>query len=105
VLTNASSSSISELTRKSGKSKNEAGDPIRLTSKLLAVVSDPFDQGAVYVAEAAGTVKRIVLEVSFDHREEVRVQRLNITLDKNNVPHSPRTNNDTIAIHVPHHPP
>jgi hypothetical protein len=56
--------SISESTRKSGKSKNEAGDPIRLQSKLLAVIADPFDKGAVYVAEAAGTVKRIVLAVS-----------------------------------------
>jgi WD40 repeat protein len=32
-----------------------------MPSKLLAVIEDPFSTNAVYVAEAAGTVKRVVL--------------------------------------------
>jgi hypothetical protein len=34
-----------------------------LPSKILAVTSDPEDAGQIYIAEAAGTVKRIKLEV------------------------------------------
>jgi hypothetical protein len=33
---------------------------------LLAVTPDPFDGRAVYVAEAAGEVRRVVLEVSLE---------------------------------------
>jgi len=51
--------------RKAAKAKNKLGRPIKLSSKLLAVTPDPFDERAVYVAEAAGEVRRVVLEVSF----------------------------------------
>jgi hypothetical protein len=34
-----------------------------LPSKILAVAEDPEDAGQIYIAEAAGTVKRIKLEV------------------------------------------
>jgi hypothetical protein len=50
--------------RKAAKAKNKLGHPIKLSSKLLAVTADPFDERAVYVAEAAGEVRRVVLEVS-----------------------------------------
>lgn len=50
--------------RKAAKAKNKLGRPIKLSSKLLAVTADPFDERAVYVAEAAGEVRRVVLEVS-----------------------------------------
>ncbi|KAF2672303.1 WD40 repeat-like protein [Microthyrium microscopicum] len=53
---------ISESSRKAQKSKNQAGSPIKLPSKLLGVISDPFNENAIYVAEAAGTIKRIGLE-------------------------------------------
>ncbi|KAH7046655.1 WD domain-containing protein [Macrophomina phaseolina] len=58
------SSSLSESERKAKKSKNKLGDPIKLGSKLLAVAADPEDNDRVYVAEAAGNVKRIALETS-----------------------------------------
>jgi hypothetical protein len=51
--------------RKANKAQNKLGRPIKLSSKLLAVTADPFDERAVYVAEAAGEVRRVVLEVSF----------------------------------------
>ncbi|KAF2491572.1 WD40 repeat-like protein [Lophium mytilinum] len=54
--------SIDEGTRKASKSKNKKGNPIKLTSKLLAIIPDLDNEGAVYVAEAAGVVRRIVLE-------------------------------------------
>jgi hypothetical protein len=57
------SDSIASSERKAAKAKNKHGNPIKLPSKILAVANDPFNEGAVYVAEAAGTVKRIVLEV------------------------------------------
>lgn len=50
--------------RKKGKSLNKYGKPIKLPSKLLAAHVDPFNHGAVYVAEGAGTIKRVILEVS-----------------------------------------
>ncbi|GME27830.1 WD repeat containing protein [Neofusicoccum parvum] len=53
------SSALSESARKAEKSKNTAGDPIKLSSKLLAVAADPLDDGAVYVAEAAGNTHEI----------------------------------------------
>jgi len=36
---------------------------VKLPSKILAVAADPHDHASVYVAEAAGTVKRINPEV------------------------------------------
>jgi len=58
-----SSAALSEISRKAAKSKNSFGNPIRLPSKILAVIADPDDAGRVFVAEAAGTVRRVVLEV------------------------------------------
>lgn len=57
------SESLATTERKAKKAKNKHGDPIKLPSKILAVENDPFDDGAIYIAEAAGEVKRIVLEV------------------------------------------
>ena len=49
--------------RKATKAKNKRGDPINLPSKILASQVDPLTNDAVYVAEAAGEVRRIGLEV------------------------------------------
>ncbi|PVI03938.1 WD40 repeat-like protein [Periconia macrospinosa] len=56
-------SALNETARKAAKSKNTKGGPIKLSSKLLAAAVDP-QHGAtqIYVAEAAGCVKRIMLE-------------------------------------------
>jgi hypothetical protein len=56
--------SIAERDRKKLKSTNKKGDPIKLDSKILAVVADPNNEGIVFVAEAAGRVTRIDLNVS-----------------------------------------
>jgi hypothetical protein len=58
-----SSAALDEAARKARKAKNKLGNPIKLPSKILAIAADPRDSGAVYVAEAAGTVKKIILEV------------------------------------------
>ncbi len=60
---NQCSTSIEEINRKAIKSKNTHGAPVRLQSKILAVIGDPTDDGRIYVAESAGTVRRVVLEV------------------------------------------
>ena len=52
-----------ERKRREVKAKNEHGRPIRLQSKILAVIADPRDLGAIYVAQSNGTAKRIKLEV------------------------------------------
>jgi hypothetical protein len=49
--------------RKAAKSKNTHGDPIKLTSKILAAVPDPHHPNAVYVAEAVGEIRRVQLDV------------------------------------------
>ncbi|ORY01501.1 WD repeat protein [Clohesyomyces aquaticus] len=55
-------SAITEAARKAEKSKNSKGSPIKRPSKILAVATDPENAGQIYIAEAAGTVKRIALE-------------------------------------------
>ncbi|KAJ9630756.1 hypothetical protein H2203_001280 [Taxawa tesnikishii (nom. ined.)] len=54
--------SLATKERKTAKSKNKNGNPIALPSKILAIHADPFDDGAVFVAEAAGTARRVVLD-------------------------------------------
>ncbi|CAK1361247.1 putative WD repeat-containing protein [Cercospora beticola] len=53
---------IATSERKAAKSKNKHGDPIKLSSKILAAIADPFNENAIYVAEAGGEVKRVDLE-------------------------------------------
>lgn len=56
--------SLSETSRRAAKSHNTQGNPIRLPSKILAVIADPASSSpAVYVAESAGNAKRVSLDV------------------------------------------
>ncbi|KAL8670341.1 MAG: hypothetical protein Q9168_005115 [Polycauliona sp. 1 TL-2023] len=56
--------SLAEIERKSLKSKNKNGNPIRLPSKILAVIADPQrPYEAVFVAESAGNVRRVAVDV------------------------------------------
>ncbi|KAF2128908.1 WD domain-containing protein [Dothidotthia symphoricarpi CBS 119687] len=55
-------SALNETARKATKAKNTKGNPFKLPSKILAITADPRDDGHVYIAEAAGNVKRIHLE-------------------------------------------
>lgn len=56
--------SLSEAARKKTKSTNNAGNPIHLNSKLLAAIANDEDGGrSIFLAEAAGTVRRVELEV------------------------------------------
>ena len=57
------SDALASNERKAAKAKNKHGNPLKLSSKILAAIGDPTDDGAVYVAEAAGEVKRVALEV------------------------------------------
>lgn len=61
------SSALNESARKASKSQNTKGNPVKLPSKILAVAADPQDEGQIYVAEAAGNVKRLNLEVGQLH--------------------------------------
>ncbi|KAJ8106643.1 hypothetical protein OPT61_g9402 [Boeremia exigua] len=55
-------SALNETARKAAKSKNDKGSPFKLPSKILAVVPDPQDANQIYIAEAAGNVKRLNIE-------------------------------------------
>lgn len=57
------SDALATTERKAAKAKNTRGDPIKLPSKILAVQTDPNNAGAIYVTEAAGEVKRVILDV------------------------------------------
>ncbi|KAI4654952.1 uncharacterized protein J4E78_007131 [Alternaria triticimaculans] len=57
-------SSLEETARKAAKSKNTKGNPLKLPSKILALTADPHDENNIYVAEAAGNVKRINIETN-----------------------------------------
>ncbi|KAF1844955.1 WD domain-containing protein [Cucurbitaria berberidis CBS 394.84] len=56
-------SALEQIARKAAKSNNTNGNPIKLPSKILAIIADPQDDNQIYVAEAAGCVKRINIEV------------------------------------------
>ena len=57
------SESLATSERKAAKSKNTHGSPIKLPSKILAAHADPRSEGAIYVAEAAGEIKRVNTDV------------------------------------------
>lgn len=57
------SDAIATSERKAAKAKNKRGDPIKLSSKILAVEADPSRQDVLYAAEAAGEVKRVNMDV------------------------------------------
>lgn len=53
--------SLAATERKTAKAKNKHGKPIKLSSKVLAVI--PASTASVLVAEAAGDVKKVALDV------------------------------------------
>ncbi|KAF2736834.1 WD40 repeat-like protein [Polyplosphaeria fusca] len=55
-------SALNESARKASKSQNTKGNPIKLPSKILAVLADPENASQIYIAEAAGNVKKINIE-------------------------------------------
>ena len=67
------SHSVTETRRKALKSNNKNGNPIRLPSKVLALITDPQDAGAVYVAESGGTARRLVLDVGKASSTKIRM--------------------------------
>ena len=55
--------SESTRARRAAKSGNKNGNPIVLQSKILNAIRDPFSSGVIYVAESAGCVRRVDIEV------------------------------------------
>ncbi|KAK6955365.1 hypothetical protein Daesc_003000 [Daldinia eschscholtzii] len=45
--------------RRAAKAGNKNGNPIALKSKLLAAISDPTNPSSVFIAESAGSVRRV----------------------------------------------
>ena len=57
------SDALATSERKAAKSKSKRGNPIKIPSKILAACLDPTAESTVYVAEAAGEVKRVNVQV------------------------------------------
>jgi hypothetical protein len=55
--------SESTRARRAAKSGNKNGNPIVLKSKILSVIPDPFSPTCIYVAESAGCVRKVNVEV------------------------------------------
>lgn len=55
--------------RRAAKSGNKNGNPIILQSKILSVILDPFSSSCIYVAESAGCVRRVDIEVVEGHKD------------------------------------
>lgn len=49
--------------RRAAKSGNKNGNPIKLQSKILDVVVDPLSTDCLYVAESAGCIRKINIDV------------------------------------------
>ena len=60
------SDSLATSERRAAKAKNKYGHPIKLPSKLLAAVASHERRDEVIVAEAAGAVKCVNVEVCKD---------------------------------------
>ncbi|KAI9727022.1 MAG: hypothetical protein M1834_008548 [Cirrosporium novae-zelandiae] len=55
-------SSLETANRKKAKSGNKNGDPIKLRSKILALLPDPLDSQSVYVAESVGDIEKLNIQ-------------------------------------------
>lgn len=49
--------------RRVAKSGNKNGNPIVLQSKILSAIADPFSTSCIYIAESAGCVRKVDIEV------------------------------------------
>lgn len=52
------SESLDTIKRRTAKKSNKHGDPVILESKVLSILAD-HENGAVFVAEAAGNIQKI----------------------------------------------
>lgn len=57
------SEALETIKRKEAKAANKHGKPVSLPSKILAVHADQQGDDKIFVAEAAGCVKRVTLDV------------------------------------------
>jgi hypothetical protein len=55
--------SESTRARRAAKSGNKHGNPIILQSKILNAIPDPFSSACIYIAESAGCVRKVNVEV------------------------------------------
>ena len=63
--------------RKAAKAGNKNGNPIILQSKILNAISDPFSSSCIYIAESAGCVRRVNVEVGMNFH--VRSREMGLT--------------------------
>lgn len=63
--------------RRAAKSGNKNGDPIKLTSKILDVAVDPLSPACLFVAESAGCIRKVNVEVG-----EPNPPRCDVDMDK-----------------------
>lgn len=64
------SAAIEQRERREAKAANKFGNPVTLKSKIVAAVADSTSPSSVLVAEAAGKVRRVNLEVILPYHPE-----------------------------------
>ncbi|KAI5787061.1 WD40-repeat-containing domain protein [Geopyxis carbonaria] len=52
---------IATAARRLSKARNKLGNPIQVSSKILAILVDPLDSNRIYIAESGGLVRRVNL--------------------------------------------
>ena len=58
--------SLAQRARREAKAENSNGNPIRLPSKVLALIVDPTSAKRIYVSESGGNARRIDLDVRLE---------------------------------------
>lgn len=67
-LTKPHSADQSKRARREAKSSNRFGKPVILKSKTAAAVLDPHSaSNSIFIAESAGSVRRVNVDVSMEH--------------------------------------
>lgn len=58
------------MDRKAAKASNKNGDPLPMKSKILAAIPDPANSSSsIFIAESAGYVRRVNIEVNISLRQ------------------------------------
>ena len=74
--------SESTRARRAAKSDNKNGNPIVLQSKILSVILDPVSAACIYIAESAGCVRKVNVQVGVARKTDLDGFKLKKTADQ-----------------------
>lgn len=71
--------SESTRARRAAKSGNKNGNPLNLQSKILNAIPDPLSTASIYIAESAGCVRKVNVEVGTVNHMKAKQQPADAT--------------------------